>query len=178
MIGPLTYLDVGLIALAIISGLLAMYRGLGRELLSIISWIVGGVAGLYFYQYGQGLSGEVTQQLALPSPKIAQIGIAVLVGLIVLIVVHLITARISDSILDSRVGVIDRTLGLLFGVVRAFLIVLIPYMFYQHFTPEKSEPPEWVSRSVSRGLLDSASKSLRPTLLAVVQKVTDKAAAE
>ncbi len=178
MIGPLTYLDVGLIALAIISGLLAMYRGLGRELLSIISWIVGGVAGLYFYQYRQGLAAEVTQQLNLPSPKIAQIGIAVLVGLIVLIVVHLITARVSDSILDSRVGVIDRTLGLVFGVVRAFLIVLIPYMFYQHFTPEKSEPPEWVSRSLSRGLLDSASKSLRPTLLAVVQKVTDKAAAE
>ena len=53
MIGPLTYLDVGLIALAIISGLLAMYRGLGRELLSIISWIVSGVAGLYFYQIGR-----------------------------------------------------------------------------------------------------------------------------
>lgn len=178
MIGPLTYLDVGLIALAIISGLLAMYRGLGRELLSIISWIVGGVAGLYFYQYGQGLSGEVTQQLALPSPKIAQIGIAVLVGLIVLIVVHLITARISDSILDSRVGVIDRTLGLLFGVVRAFLIVLIPYMFYQHFSPKETEHPDWVRQSLSRGMLNSASTALKPTLLAVVQKVTDKAAAE
>lgn len=35
MIGPLSYIDIALLALATISGLLAMYRGLGRELLSI-----------------------------------------------------------------------------------------------------------------------------------------------
>ncbi len=38
--------------------------------------------------------------------------------LIVLIIVHLITSRISDTVLDSRVGAIDRILGLAFGVVR------------------------------------------------------------
>lgn len=178
MIGPLSYLDVALIALALISGLLAMYRGLGRELLSIISWLVGAAAGGYFYLYHQGLAAEVTQQLSLPSPKIAQIGIAVMVGLITLIVVHLVTARISDSILDSRIGVIDRTLGLVFGVVRAFLIVLIPYMFYQHFSPKESDQPEWVRRSLSRSVLNSASEALKPPLLAMVQKVTDKAPAE
>lgn len=178
MIGPFSYLDVALLALAAISGLLAMYRGLGRELLSIVSWIVGAGAGFYFYAYRQGFAAEVTQQLNLPSPKIAQIGIAALIGLITLIVVHLVTARISDSILDSRIGVIDRTLGLAFGVVRAFLIILIPYMFYQHFTPEKSEPPEWVGRSLSRGMLDRASKALKPTLLAIVDKVSNKVTAE
>jgi membrane protein required for colicin V production len=178
MIGPLSYLDVSLLGLAVISGLLAMYRGLGRELLSIISWIVGVGAGAYFYLYRQGLAADVTQQLSLPNPKIAQIGIAVLVGLIVLIVVHLITARISDSILDSSVGVIDRTLGLVFGVVRAFLIVLIPYMFYQHFTPKEAEYPQWVRDSKSLGMLNSASNALKPPLLSVVQRVTDKAVAE
>jgi membrane protein required for colicin V production len=178
MIGPLSYLDIALLALAAISGLLAMYRGLGRELLSIISWIVGGAAGGYFYLYRQGFATEVTQQLSLPSPKIAQIGIAVLVGLITLIVVHLITARISDSILDSRIGVIDRSLGLVFGVVRAFLIVLIPYMFYQHFSPKESEHPDWVRQSVSRSMLNSASAALKPPLLSVVERVTSKATAE
>lgn len=178
MIGPLSYIDVALLALAVISGLLAMYRGLGRELLSIVSWIVGGAAGGYFYLNQQKLAADITASLNLPSPKIAQIGIAALVGLITLIVVHLITARISDSILDSRIGVIDRSLGLVYGVLRAFLIILIPYMFYQHFTPEKSEPPEWVSKSISRNMLDGASRALKPTLLAVVDKVSSKATAE
>ena len=35
MLGPLTYLDAALLAIALLSGLLAMYRGLSRELLSI-----------------------------------------------------------------------------------------------------------------------------------------------
>ena len=39
MLGPLTYLDAALIGIAILSGLLAMYRGLTREVLSIVSWI-------------------------------------------------------------------------------------------------------------------------------------------
>jgi len=177
MIGPLSYLDLALLALACISGLLAMYRGLGRELLSIVSWIIGGLAGLYMYLYHQGLANEMTQNLNLPSPKIAQIGLAALVGLIVLIVVHLITSRISDSILDSRIGVIDRTLGLLFGFARAFLIVLIPYMFFQHFSKE-SEHPDWVRQSQSLGLLNGASAALKPPLLSAVQRVTDKATAE
>ena len=38
MVGPLSYLDVFLIAISLISGLLAMYRGLTREILSILSW--------------------------------------------------------------------------------------------------------------------------------------------
>jgi membrane protein required for colicin V production len=178
MIGPLSYLDIALLSLAFISGLLAMYRGLGRELLSIVSWVVGAAAGGYVFRYHQSLAADVTKQLNLPSPKIAEIGIAVVVALVVLIVVHLITARISDSILDSSVGVIDRALGLVFGVVRAFLIVLIPFMFFQHFTPKEAEYPVWVRDSKSLGLLNSASNALRPSLLSVVNKVSEKATAE
>ena len=48
MIGPLTYLDAALIGITLLSGLLAMYRGLTRELLSILSWIIAAAAVLYF----------------------------------------------------------------------------------------------------------------------------------
>ena len=43
---------------------------------------------------------------------VAQVAIGGIIFLIVLIIVHLITARISDTVLDSRVGAIDRILGL------------------------------------------------------------------
>jgi uncharacterized membrane protein required for colicin V production len=49
MIGPLTLLDAGLIAVALISGLLAMYRGLTRELLSIVSWLLAAAAAALHY---------------------------------------------------------------------------------------------------------------------------------
>jgi membrane protein required for colicin V production len=73
------------------------------------------------------------------SPKVAVGGI---IFLIVLIIVHLITARISDTVLDSRVGAIDRILGFLFGVARGFVLVVIPFMFYESFVdkPEQQYP--------------------------------------
>ena len=73
-----------------------MYRGLGRELLSIISWILGGAGRRRISTFTvKAWQLTITQQLNLPNPKIAQIGIAVVVGLVALIVIHLITARIS-----------------------------------------------------------------------------------
>ena len=62
-----------------------------------------------------------------------QVAIGGLIFLVVLIIVHLITARISDSVLDSRVGAIDRILGLAFGMVRGFVLIVIPYMFAVSF---------------------------------------------
>ena len=43
------YLDLFLIAVMLISGLLAMVRGLIREVLSIAGWGAAAVAGLYAY---------------------------------------------------------------------------------------------------------------------------------
>ena len=69
-----------------------------------------------------------------------------------LIVVHLITARISDAILDSRVGMIDRVLGFVFGVVRGFVLIVIPYMFYEAFVPDEKQHFPWVRDARFRAL--------------------------
>ncbi len=172
MIGPLTYLDAGLLAVCFISGLLAMYRGLTRELLSILSWVVAGGAVLYFVLNHRAFAQEMANQMGVQNPAIAQIVIGAVLFLIVLIVVHLITARISDTILDSRVGMIDRVLGFLFGVARGFVLVVIPYMFAVHFMCKQStaadfsqrcrqgELPFWVERAVSLPFLQSTSTAV------------------
>ena len=66
-----------------------------------------------------------------------------------LIVVHLITSRISDTVLDSRVGAIDRILGLAFGVARGFVLVVIPFMFYEAFVDKPEQQYPWVRDAVS-----------------------------
>ena len=59
MLGPLTVVDLTLIAVSLLSALLAMYRGLTRELLSITSWLVAGAAVLYFVQYHKKFAEEM-----------------------------------------------------------------------------------------------------------------------
>lgn len=160
MIGPLTYLDAGLLAICFLSGLLAMYRGLTRELLSILSWLAAAAAVLYFVLFHRPFAEDLAQQINAPV-SIAQIAVGAVIFLIVLVIVHLITARISDTILDSRVGMIDRILGFLFGVVRGFVLVVIPYMFYESFVPDPQQQVPWVREAKSLPMIRSTGETFR-----------------
>ncbi len=163
MIGPLTYLDAALIAVAFISGLLAMYRGFAREMLSIVSWLVAAGAVLYFVLYHRPFAEEMAQQMG-TQVAVAQIVVGALIFVIVLIVVHLITARLSDAILDSRIGMIDRILGFIFGVFRGFILIVIPFMFYEAFFPNPEQQYPWVRDSASLPYIKATGDALRSIL--------------
>jgi membrane protein required for colicin V production len=173
MLGPLTYLDAAVLAIALISGLLAMYRGFTREILSIISWITAAAAVLYFVLYHKPTADQIAQQFNAPS-AVAQVVVGGIIFLIVLIIVHLITSRLSDSILDSRVGMIDRLLGLLFGAVRGFILVVIPYMFYESFVPDRQQQYPWVRESISLPYIQSTGNTFRDVLVRIVPQTFSK----
>jgi len=177
MIGPLTYLDAALLAVGFISGLLAMYRGLTRELLSILSWIVAAAAALWGFLSLRKLAEEMAQQMGTQVP-IAQIVISGLIFLFTLIVVHLITARISDSILDSRVGMIDRVLEFVFGVARGFILIVIPYMLFSWFIPDLDTRYDWVGRSVSLPHIKSSGNALHQVMLEKVLPIFERSKGE
>jgi len=151
MLGPITYLDAALIAVCFISGLLAMYRGFAREMLSIVSWAVAAGAVLYFVLNYKPFAKEMAQQMG-TQVAVAQIVVGAVIFLIVLIVVH---------VLDSRVGMIDRILGFLFGVGRGFILIVIPYMFYQAFFPDPNQHYPWVREAKSLPYIKGTGDALR-----------------
>jgi membrane protein required for colicin V production len=163
MIGPLTYLDAAVLAICFISALLAMYRGLTRELMSILSWIAAAGATLYFVLNYKKVAEDMAAQMG-TQVAVAQIAIGAVIFLIVLIIVHLITSRISDAILDSSVGMIDRILGFVFGLARGFLLVVIPYMFYASFVPDEQNHLPWVRDGLSTPYIRSTGNVIRGTL--------------
>jgi membrane protein required for colicin V production len=176
MIAGISYLDAALVAVVAISALVAMYRGLTREVLSILSWLAAAAGTFYVIIYQSWIAEELAKQFD-PSPQnvhqiIAKIGIGTAVFLVVLIIVHLITSRISDTVLDSRVGAIDRMLGLVFGALRGFILIVIPYMFAVSFVCKDGathaisqgckpgELPSWVEQAYSKGLIKESGKTL------------------
>jgi membrane protein required for colicin V production len=78
-----------------------------------------------------------------------------------LIVVSVITVRISDKVLDSRIGALDRTLGFLFGLARGLLIVVVAFAFYDWFQPKSQ--PGWIANAKSLVVL----KSLRDDIISM-----------
>lgn len=145
---PLSFLDIGLLAVMAISGILALMRGFTREILSIASWAAAAGAAVFAYmRFKDWARGEIQ-----PS----YLADAVLIGgtfLVVLIIVSFITARISDAILDSKIGALDRTLGFAFGVVRGLVIVVIAWLFFNWLVPQQSQPA-WAREARSAGYLN------------------------
>ena len=169
MLGPLHYGDILLIVLAIISGLLALYRGLTREVLSLVSWAAAAGATYMFINSQKEFATNLASKLSVP-PIVTLVGIGALVFLVVLIIVHLVTVRISDAILDRQLGMVDRILGLVFGIARAYLLVVIPYMLYESFFPKPEQQVEWISKSYSIDYVRSTSASLTHILLPFAEK--------
>ena len=62
------------------------------------------------------------------------------VFLTTLLIVSIITARVSDMVLDSRVGALDRTLGFLFGLGRGLIIVVVAFLFFAWRYPIAASP--------------------------------------
>jgi membrane protein required for colicin V production len=167
MIGGFSYLDVALLAILALSGIVAMYRGLTREVLSILSWVAAAGACVFFVLKYKEEARGIADQFHAPV-LVAQVAVGGIIFLIVLIIVHLITARISDTVLDSRVGAIDRILGLLFGLARGFVLVVIPFMFYESFVDKPEQQYPWVRDAVSRPWIKSTGDSLKIMLQRMV----------
>ncbi|MFO1103753.1 MAG: CvpA family protein [Methylocystis sp.] len=153
-----SYLDLAVIIVVLVSGMLALLRGFTREVLAILSWVAAAAAAYFFYP------------LALPyiKPYIAKDEIALLasaasVFLVALIAVSLVTVKLSDIILDSKVGALDRTLGFLFGAVRGALIAVVAFVFYSWLVPEANQP-QWIKDARAKPFLTAGGEKLREML--------------
>ncbi len=155
---PITLLDLALIVVMLISGLLAMVRGFLREVLSIAAWVAAALVTLYAYAK---LLPSATEYFN--SGLIAKVAVIGGVFLGTLLVISVFTVRISDMVLDSRVGALDRTLGFLFGLARGLLIVVVAYTFFDWLVPDRGKP-DWVLHAKSRVVLSSAGDWLKEQL--------------
>ena len=154
----ITLLDIGLLAVMLVSGLLAMVRGFMREVLSIAAW--GTAALVTLFAFNKLLP---TAKTYFNNDTVASIVVIAGVFIGTLIVVSIITVRISDMILDSRIGALDRTLGFLFGLARGLLIVVVAFLFFSWLVPDKQRP-DWITGAKSRTVLDGTGQWLMSLL--------------
>ncbi len=72
------------------------------------------------------------------------------VFLVTLLIASIVTVRVSDMILDSRIGALDRTLGFLFGLSHGLIIVVVAFLFFPGWFPTPSNPKASAMPSRSR----------------------------
>lgn len=149
----LTAFDVGVGVLVLISAILATARGLTREVLSLATWAGSAAIAIYMYLYHP----DIAQQY-IAEELVANIATVVVSFIVALIVLHLLTMRIADFVVDSRIGPIDRTLGFVFGVLRGVLIAIVITIFGTWLLPNNL--PSWAAQSQSLPHLQSMGNTL------------------
>jgi len=155
---PITLLDVVLLIVMMVSALLAMVRGFMREVLSIASWAAAAAATLYAYPRLLPIAKQYFNNDLVATAAVVG---GVFVG--TLLVVSILTIRLSDRVLDSRIGALDRTLGFMFGLGRGLIIVVIAFVFFAWLVPDRSQP-EWVRNAKSRVVLQGTGQWLMSML--------------
>jgi len=155
---PITILDGILLFIMIISAVLAMIRGFTREVFSIASWVAAAVAAYLFWDDVLPYTRQYIEDNTL------SLGIT-LAGIffVTLLVVSFVTMRISDFILDSKAGPLDRTLGFIFGAARGLILVVIAVLFLNFFIAPDQQPV-WISEAKSKPWLDSLGQDLLAAL--------------
>ncbi len=129
-------IDFVVIVTTIISVLFALYRGLLRELLGITSWILSGIGALYSYQPMMKLLANKVDNI-----KVWGITSSALIALVILIVMTLVNAHITHHLRKSSLSGLDRILGIIFGVLRAGLLIILVWLFARQmaWTPKQLE---------------------------------------
>ena len=151
---PITLLDGILVVVMLISAVLAMIRGFTREVFSIGSWVAAAAAAYLLWERVLPFTQNYIDD------KNIALGVTIAgIFFVTLIIVSIITMRISDFILDSKAGPLDRTLGFIFGAARGLILVVIAVLFLNFFiAPDKQ--PVWIAEAKSKPWLDSMGTDL------------------
>ncbi len=127
-----TLVDGIVLAVIVVSAVLAYARGLVRECLSIVGWLVAALAGFSLAPMVAPLMREipVLRDVISTSCELSILAGFVAVFVVALILVSIFTPLVAGLVSNSAIGPVDQGLGFLFGIVRGVLLVVIALIVY------------------------------------------------
>jgi membrane protein required for colicin V production len=164
--------DIVVIVLIVLSGLFAFARGFVKEALSVGTWVGASLAALYAFPYARPIAEQW-----LAKGIIADATAALSVFVVVLIALSLASSAISRRVKDSGLSALDRTLGLLFGLVRGVILACLLYIGVTWALPEASRPV-WIKEARTGSLLQVGADRLKALVPTAVRTRAETTAAE
>ena len=115
----MNWVDYLILVIIVISTLISLLRGFLREVVSLVTWVVGFWVALRFARP----VGDVFSFIHNPSVRVV-VGFAILF-VVILIIGAAINFLIGKIMEKTGAGAADRMLGLLFGMVRGIVVVAV-----------------------------------------------------
>ena len=135
-----------------VSALIAFLRGLMREVMSLGAWFAASAITVYaFEDVSAAVEPMVGSQTV--AGGIAGLG-TFITALLAISIINMFLLRCLKP--RSEIGIIDNTLGLLFGVARGVLILALGYYVMSIMMCER-DFPEWVQTSLTKDFVRSSA---------------------
>jgi membrane protein required for colicin V production len=151
---PLNAFDLLVIAVVLVSTVIAVARGFLREVLSVAAFIAAALAAL------RGTDVIVPTVLQwISSVWLAHLIVVMSLFLLVFVGVTLITHSLTSLLhKGDQVGFFDRVLGLFFGAARGVLLVALFMILYNVMT---DTPATWIAQARSCPLVATTGQALQ-----------------
>ena len=165
-------LDVVILSIVGISALIALSRGLIKEVLSIVGWIISGFAVVWLLPFFT----KITNQY-ISSGLISGLISAVFILILFMVIWIIITDNMVGKIRTSKLNGLDRVLGLFFGIMRAFLLIILINILVSWIMPSDNQP-EFMQKSKYFQIAGEFAKPIENLIpqetLDVIKKRTDE----
>ena len=155
---PVNSADLMVIAVVLISGVLAFVRGLVHEILALGAWFGAGIATYFGIDHVIPLARSLTEV-----QPIADVGAGAALFLAVLIGLSILTRILVKQIRKSSLGALDRSLGLLFGLARGALVIAVTWLAAA-WAYQEDPFPEWVTEARTLPLVQVGARALYDAL--------------
>ena len=134
----MNWVDLVVLAVLALSALAGLVRGLVREVLGVGAWAL---ALLLASPWGLLPTVAPFMRSRITDPNLADGAAFLAVFAPALIVLWIVARILSGYVQRSAVGGLDRTLGLVFGLARGALLVVIAYILAGLAIPVEQWPP-------------------------------------
>lgn len=137
----ISWVDIAVAGVVIVSTVIAVLRGFVREVLSILAWAAAAAVAIWFGPEASAfLRGHISTPFVAPLIAYAGIFFAVLIPL------GIASHYVAQIVRRSPVGIADRCLGVPFGIVRGLVLVGLVYLAISLIVPFRAQPA-WLTQA-------------------------------
>ncbi len=134
----MNYLDIILVVLLGLAGILGFRKGLIIGLATLAALILGVWAGFYFADFVAGLIEKGFDY----NGKYINIISFVIIFIAVIVLVHLLARMIEKVVNLTALGIVNKLGGLVFGVLKAAIILSVLIYFLNRFDEQRKLIPQ------------------------------------
>jgi membrane protein required for colicin V production len=165
---PNSLVDIFVIAVILISAVLAFIRGLTREMLSLGTWLLA--IYLAFTQFDK-VAPYLEEQVANATIRDFLAGLIIFGA--VLIILLPIGFYLRGFVKGEQVTAIDRSLGFVFGALRGYILMVVIYLVVVLALPEEKQPV-WLKEANTKPALAYGAEIIRNAIPAEQRDFLEK----